>query len=56
MDETRFLYYEEIDWQLRRDDLPLLVEPEARVRPPRRRLDRIRPTRRSGELRSPSIS
>ena len=31
MDEGWFLYYEEIDWQLRRGDLPLLVEPEARV-------------------------
>jgi GT2 family glycosyltransferase len=31
MDESWFLYYEEIDWQLRRGDLPLAVEPEARV-------------------------
>lgn len=31
MDESWFLYYEEIDWQLRRGDLPLVVEPEARV-------------------------
>lgn len=32
MDESWFLYYEEIDWSFRRGDLPLLVEPEARVR------------------------
>jgi GT2 family glycosyltransferase len=31
MDESWFLYYEEIDWQLRRGDLPLVIEPEARV-------------------------
>lgn len=31
MDESWFLYFEEVDWQLRRGDLPLLVEPEARV-------------------------
>jgi GT2 family glycosyltransferase len=31
MDEGWFLYYEEIDWQLRRGDLPLVVEPEAWV-------------------------
>lgn len=31
MDETYFLYFEEIDWQLRRGDLPFGLEPEARV-------------------------
>lgn len=31
MDERWFLYYEEIDWQLRRGDLPIALEPEARV-------------------------
>lgn len=31
MDERYFLYYEEIDWQLRRGSLPLAFEPEARV-------------------------
>ena len=32
LDESWFLYYEEIDWQLRRGDLPLGVAPEAVVR------------------------
>lgn len=32
MDESWFLYYDEIDWAFRRGDLPLAVAPEARVR------------------------
>jgi len=32
MDEGWFLYYEEIDWQLRRGDLPLVLAPRAVVR------------------------
>lgn len=31
MDETYFLYFEEIDWQLRRGDLPLGLVADARV-------------------------
>lgn len=31
MDESYFLYFEEIDWQLRCGDLPFGLEPEARV-------------------------
>lgn len=31
MPEDYFLYYEEVDWSLRRGDLPLLFEPEAAV-------------------------
>jgi hypothetical protein len=31
MDESWFLYHEEIDWAFRRGDLPLLLEPDARV-------------------------
>ncbi|MEM1342986.1 MAG: glycosyltransferase family 2 protein [Pseudomonadota bacterium] len=31
MDESWFLYHEEIDWQLRRADLPLVLAPEARL-------------------------
>jgi GT2 family glycosyltransferase len=31
MDESYFLYFEDIDWQLRRGDLPLGVTPDARV-------------------------
>ena len=32
LDESWFLYFEEIDWQLRRGDLPLGLAPEAVVR------------------------
>lgn len=32
MDESYFLYYEEIDWQLRRGDLPIVYVPGAVVR------------------------
>lgn len=31
MDDRYFLYFEEIDWQLRRGNLPLGLEPDARV-------------------------
>lgn len=31
MDERFFLYFEEIDWQLRRGDLPIVLECKARV-------------------------
>ncbi len=31
MEEAWFLYYEEIDWAMRRGDLPILFAPEARV-------------------------
>lgn len=31
MNEAYFLYYEEVDWALRRDSLPLRICPEARV-------------------------
>lgn len=32
MEEGYFLYFEELDWQLRRGDLPLVVAPDALVR------------------------
>lgn len=32
MEEGYFLYFEELDWQLRRGDLPLVVAPDAVVR------------------------
>jgi GT2 family glycosyltransferase len=32
MDEAYFLYFEEVDWQLRRGDLPFGLAPDARVR------------------------